>query len=149
MSEPRPPLVATLEWDGEQQFTGSVGKHTVGMDGSANAAPTPVQMLALSLAGCMAIDLVHILTRGRHAVHSLQTTMTVHRAAEEPRRFTRVHLDFTLAGEMLPEHVERAIDLSREKYCSVWNTFRQDIELMVAFTIEAPTRASEAAPKPQ
>jgi putative redox protein len=147
MSEPRPPLVATLEWDGEQQFTGSVGKHTVGMDGTAHAAPTPVQLLALSLAGCMAIDLVHILTRGRHPVHSLKTTMTVHRAAEEPRRFTRVHLDFTLAGEMLPEHVERAIDLSREKYCSVWNTLRQDIELVVAFTIEGPVSAPEAAPK--
>ncbi len=149
MSEPRPPLVATLEWDGEQQFTGSVGKHTVGLDGSADAAPTPVQFLALSLAGCMAIDLVHILTRGRHPVHSLQTTMTVHRAAEEPRRFTRVHLDFTLAGDMLPEHVERAIDLSREKYCSVWNTLRQDIELVVAFTIEGPTSGAGAAPKRQ
>ena len=47
---------------------------------------------------------------------------------------------------MLPEHVERAIDLSREKYCSVWNTFRQDIELVVAFTIEGPASASEPAP---
>ncbi len=148
MSEPRPPLVATLEWDGEQQFTGEVGKHSVGMDGTANAAPTPVQLLALSLAGCMAIDLVHILTRGRHAVRSLKTTVTAHRAAEEPRRFTRVHLDFTLSGEMLPEHVERAIDLSRDKYCSVWNTFRQDIELVVAFTIEGQgSGPAAAAPK--
>lgn len=147
MSEPRPPLVATLEWDGEQQFTGEIGKHTVGIDGSANAAPTPVHLLALSLAGCMAIDLVHILTRGRHPVHSLKTTMTVHRAADEPRRFTRVHMDFALTGKMLPEHVERAIDLSREKYCSVWNSLRQDIELLVAFTIEAPKPAAEAAPK--
>ena len=136
MTEVRPPLVATLEWDGEQQFTGEVGQHTVSMDGSSHAAPTPVQLLALSLAGCMAIDLVHILTRGRHTVHSLSTTLTVRRAADEPRRFTHVRLDFVLAGQMLPEHVERAIHLSREKYCSVWNTFRQDIELEVGFTIE-------------
>ncbi len=147
MSETRPPLLATLEWDGEQQFTAEVGKHTVGIDGSADAAPTPVQLLALSLAGCMAIDLVHILTRGRHPVHSLRTAITVHRAAEQPRRFTRVLLDFTLSGQMLPEHVERAIDLSREKYCSVWNTLRQDIELVTGFTIEGPAANVEAPPK--
>jgi putative redox protein len=137
MTAARPPLVATLEWDDDQQFTGQVGKHEVSMDGSANAAPTPVQLLALSLAGCMAIDLVHILTRGRHPVRSLQTTFTGHRAATDPKRFTRVRLDFTLQGDVLPEHVERALQLSREKYCSVWNTFRQDIELEVGFTIEA------------
>jgi len=136
MTDARPPLVATLEWDGEQQFTGQVGKHEVGMDGSANAAPTPVHLLALSLAGCMAIDLVHILTRGRHTVTSLRTTFTGHRAADDPKRFTRIRLEFVLAGQMLPEHVERAVQLSREKYCSVWNTFRQDIELEVGFTIE-------------
>jgi len=136
MTDPRPPLVATMEWDGEQQFTAQIGKHEVSLDGSADAAPTPVQLLALSLAGCMAIDLVHILTRGRHPVTSLTTKLTGYRAEENPKRFTRIRLDFTLSGQMLPEHVERAIDLSREKYCSVWNTFRQDTELVVGFTIE-------------
>jgi putative redox protein len=137
MSDARRPLEATIEWDGDQQFTGIVGKHEVSMDGTAAAAPTPIQLLALSLAGCMAIDLVHILTRGRHQVRSLTTKLTGQRAAENPKRFTRIHLDFTLSGDMLPEHVERAIDLSREKYCSVWNTFRQDTELIVGFTIVA------------
>lgn len=129
------PVEATLEWDGEQQFTGFVGKHEVGLDGSAEASPTPVQMLALSLAGCMAIDLVHILARGRHDVHSLRATFCGERSEEHPRRFTRVHLDFELTGKMEAEHVERAIDLSREKYCSVWATLRQDIQLVVGFTI--------------
>jgi putative redox protein len=136
MTDERPPVVATLEWDGEQQFTGLVGKHEVSLDGTAAAAPTPVQVLALSLAGCMAIDLLHILTRGRHPVTVLRTTFTGRRAATEPKRFTHIRLDFVLAGEMQPEHVERAIQLSREKYCSVWSTFRQDIELEVGYTIE-------------
>lgn len=136
MSDARPPLVARLEWDGEQQFTGLVGKHEVGMDGSADAAPTPVQLLALSLAGCMAIDLVHILARGRHPATSLSTVLTGQRSPDDPKRFTHIRLDFVLQGQMLPEHVERAIQLSRDKYCSVWNTFRQDIELEVGFTIE-------------
>ena len=116
MTEGRPALVATLEWDGEQQFTGQIGKHEVSMDGAADAAPTPMQYLALSLAGCMAIDLVHILARGRHPATSLRTTLTGRRAEEEPRRFTHLRLDFVLQGQMGPEHVERAIQLSREKY---------------------------------
>lgn len=136
MSEARPPLVATMEWDGEQQFTAQVGKHEVRLDGHAHGAPTPVQLLALSLAGCMAIDLVHILTRGRHEVGSLRTTLRGIRAAEEPRRFTHIRLEFVMSGRMLPEHVERALRLSREKYCSVWNSLRQDIELEVGYRIE-------------
>jgi putative redox protein len=136
MADARPPLVAKLEWDGEEQYTGLIGKHEVSLDGSADAAPTPVHLLALSLAGCMAIDLVHILTRGRHQVTSLETTFTGRRADDEPRRFTHIRLDFVLKGQMQPEHVERAIQLSRDKYCSVWNSLRQDIELEVGFTIE-------------
>jgi putative redox protein len=134
MAEVRP-VSATLEWDGEQQFTGFVGKHEISLDGSAEAAPTPVQMLALALAGCMAIDVVHILTKGRHPVRSLKATFEGVRSAEEPRRFTKVRLDFELQGQMEPEHVERALDLSREKYCSVWATWRQDVELVTSFTI--------------
>ncbi len=134
MAEARP-VDVTLEWDGEKQFTGIAGKHRVNIDGAADAAPTPVQMLALSLAGCMAIDLVHILTRGRHLVTSLSTTLHGERSSDDPKRLTRVRLDFELAGAMEPEHVERAIDLSREKYCSVWASLRQDIELIVSFTI--------------
>ena len=134
MSQVRP-VNATLEWDGEQQFTGFVGKHEIGMDGSAHAAPTPVQMLALSLVGCMAIDVVHILTRGRHPVRSMKATFGGERSGQDPKRFTRIHLDFELSGDMAPEHVERAIDLSRAKYCSVWGTFRPDVELITSFTI--------------
>jgi putative redox protein len=135
MNEARPPLMATLEWDGEQQFTGLVGKHEISLDGSADAAPTPIHLLAISLAGCMAIDLLHILTRGRHTVTSLDTRFTGTRAPDEPRRFTHIRLDFALRGEMLPEHVDRAIQLSRQKYCSVWNSLRQDIVLEVGYTI--------------
>ena len=134
MSEVRP-VNATMEWDGEQQFTGFVGKHEVGLDGNAHGAPTPVQMLALSLMGCMSIDLVHILTRGRHHVASLKTHFHGERSHDDPKRFTKIRLEFELTGEMLPEHVERAIDLSREKYCSVWASFRPDTELFVSFTI--------------
>jgi putative redox protein len=135
MSEIRPPLTATLEWDGELQFTGQIGKHEVSMDGSADAAPTPVHLLAMAVLGCMSIDVIQILTRGRHTVTSLTTSFSGRRSPDDPKRFTHVRLEFALAGEMEPEHVERALELSRGKYCSVWQSLRQDIELETTYTI--------------
>jgi uncharacterized OsmC-like protein len=46
-----------------------------------------------------------------------------------------MHLHFAISGPMKPEHVDRAIQLSREKYCSVWTSLRQDIELEVGYEI--------------
>ena len=79
----KPPMTVSLTWDHALEFTGEAGKHEVGIDGASYTAPSPMVLLAMSLAGCMAIDLVHILTRGRHTVHSLSTTLTVRRAADE------------------------------------------------------------------
>ena len=137
MSERTPPMTATLEWDSELQFTGFAGKHEVSIDGSAEAAPNPMQMLALSLAGCMSSGLLHILTRGRHDVRGLKVAFTGERAVDAPRRFVAVRLHFTLSGAMEPEHVERAVRLSRDKYCSVWNSLQRDIDLEVTYEIEA------------
>ena len=53
----------------------------------------------------------------------------------EPRRFTRVELHYTISGAVPPEAVQRAIDLSRDKYCSVWHSMRQDIEFIVDFAV--------------
>ena len=57
------------------------------------------------------------------------------RATEEPRRFTSITLHYTIAGDVPSEKVERAIELSREKYCSVWHSMRQDIDFTVTYTV--------------
>ena len=131
-------MTVGLEWDGNLEFTGLAGKHEVGIDGATAAAASPMQHLALALAGCMAIDLVHILTRGRHTLTSLTATFTGERADAEPRRFTKIGLHFTLGTGAAPEVVDRAIQLSREKCCSVWASLRPDIELLVTYEITAP-----------
>jgi putative redox protein len=86
----------------------------------------------------MAIDLVHILKKCRHTLTSLDTAFTGERAAEEPKRFTKIRLHFTLATDAPPEQIDRALRLSREKYCSVWGTFRQDIELETTYSAGPP-----------
>ena len=61
--------------------------------------------------------------------------MTAQRADEEPRRFTTIALHYTVTGDVPKDVVERAIELSKEKYCSVWHSMRQDITLDVTYKI--------------
>lgn len=96
-----------------------------------------MQTLAFALAGCMSMDVVHVLTKGRHDLRGLRADLTGQRAPDEPRRFTAITLHFTITGDVPPDKVERAIDLSREKYCSVWHSMRQDIELTVTYKLSS------------
>ena len=83
----------------------------------------------------MAIDIVHILTKGRHTVAGLEAACAGTRADSEPRRFTRVELRFVVTTSAPLDAVERAVALSHEKYCSVWHSMRQDIVFETAIEI--------------
>ncbi len=96
-----------------------------------------MQALAFALAGCMAMDVVHVLAKGRSDLRGLRTDLTAERSPENPHRFTAVTLHFTVTGNVPEDKVERAIALSREKYCSVWHSMRQDIDLTVTYEITA------------
>jgi putative redox protein len=85
----------------------------------------------------MSADIVDILRKGRHPLTRLHAALTGERQAEPPRRVTRVLLHFTIHGDVPAAAVERAIALSHEKYCSVWHSLRQDIELTTAFDVNA------------
>jgi putative redox protein len=121
---------AALSWDGELRFLAESGTSRLLLDSEGLAGPSPVQAMAMSLAGCMAIDVVHILTRGRHPVTSVDFTLDGERAETEPRRLLRIRLHCRVGGGVAASAVERALQLSREKYCSVWHSMRQDIELV-------------------
>lgn len=130
-----PPIVVDLTWQGGMRFAARSATAEFVLNGPGNTDPTPVQALAGSLAACMGIDLVQILTKGRHALESLQLRLVGDRRGEEPKRFTQITLHFTIAGDVPPEAVERAIALSHEKYCSVWHSLRQDIDLQTTYEI--------------
>lgn len=131
----KPPTIVDLTWNGRLEFTATLPDTTLTIDSSGTAGPSPVQLLGASLAGCMAIDLAYILTRGRHSFRSLRSQLIAERSGAEPHRFTAVTLHFVLEGAVPPEAVTRAITLSREKYCSVWHSLRQDIDLQVTFDV--------------
>jgi putative redox protein len=127
-----PTVDLDLLWKGELRFEASTGATLVQVDGDGRTAVSPVQALVVALAGCMASDLVLILTRGRQPLSGLRAHVHAQRAAEDPRRLLRVEMTFTVEGAVPPDKVQHAIDLSRDKYCSVWHSLRPDIELVVA-----------------
>ena len=135
MSEAKPPLVAELVWSENLVFNATSARVGFAIDGDSTAGPSPVQLLAISLAGCMAMDVVDIVRKGRHPLTGFRCSFSGERALEHPRRLLRVRLDFHLQGTVPGAVVERAIALSRDKYCSVWHSMRQDIELSTAFDI--------------
>jgi putative redox protein len=132
-----PPVTADLEWKGDLRFTGRADGVELVIDGSKAAGPSPVQALAFALAGGMASDVVAILVKGRAPLRGLQARLVGERRGEEPRRFVKIDLHFVVTGEVPPEKVERALALSREKYCSVWHSLREDIAFTTSFEIES------------
>jgi putative redox protein len=131
----KPPLVAELLWSEGLRFGATSGATAVVVDGDAAAGPSPMQLAACALAGCMAADVVEILRKGRHPLSGLRITFTGERAPEPPRRFVRMSLHFHVSGAVPSEAVERAIALSREKYCSVWHSMRPDIAFATTFDV--------------
>ena len=125
----------TLDWDGDLRFNTVSNGVPLSIDGQSKSGPSPVQALALALAGCMAVDVADILVKGRHPLRALTTDLTADRAPEPPSRFTAVVMRFRVTGEVPVAAVERAIALSHDKYCSVWHSLRQDIAFTTSFEV--------------
>jgi putative redox protein len=131
----KPPTKVELLWEQALVFRAESGAVRTTLDSASVAGQSPMQALAFGLAGCMAMDLVHILQKGRLGLKGLKAELTGHRRQAIPHRFVAVDLHFTVDGDVPSDQIQRAIDLSREKYCSVWHSMRQDIELNVTFEV--------------
>jgi putative redox protein len=120
-------MESTIDWGGPEGmlFVARTGSgHVTAMDGAPdgggnNLAPRPMEMVLSGTGGCAAYDVVLILKRGRHTVTGCQVKLTAERAEADPKVFTKIHFAFTVTGKNLPvAAVERAVQLSHEKYCS-------------------------------
>ncbi len=135
MSDSKPPVSAELVWTDRLRFGATSGTAAMVIDGDGAAGPSPLQLAAFGLAGCMAADVVSILQKGRHPLTGLRAEFTGERAPAPPRRFVRLTLHFRVTGAVPGEAVARAVALSRETYCSVWHSMRQDIEFDTSYDI--------------
>ena len=112
--------------------TGEVGPAVI-IDGKSEKGQGPMDTLLLALAGCMAVDVQVILERSRVPLSGLEVEVEGLRAPAHPKRYTQIRLTYLVEGPQ-DEHqakLERAVDLSREKFCSVLHSLRSDIEIEI------------------
>jgi putative redox protein len=134
----RAPLLAELIWAGDLRFSARSGHASMVLDGDGEAGPSPMQSLAFAFAGCMGMDIVHILKKSRVPATAVRMSLSGRRPAGNPGRFVAIDMHVDLDGPASDDQVQRAIDLSRSTYCSVWNSMSQDIALNVTFTVHRP-----------
>ncbi len=118
-------MKARVKWLDHMSFVGESGSgHSVVMDGAPeyggrDLGIRPMEMLLLGLGGCSSFDVVSILKKSKQQFVSCEVDISAQRAETNPKVFTKIHLHFKLSGENLSEKkVERAIELSAEKFCS-------------------------------
>lgn len=127
-----------LQWEGEGlRFRGGrPGGPEVVVDGDGTSGPSPMQQLLLAVAGCMGADIVDIMAKSRAPLGGLDIMAEGWRAPQPPRRYTEISLTFTATGVADQDRgrLERALELSRQTYCSVLHSLHPDVEL--AFRLE-------------
>jgi putative redox protein len=130
-------------WEGERRYRGGpAGGPTLVVDGNREVAPSPVDTLVIALASCSAIDVVDYLEKRRTPASSLSVSVRFSRAPQPPRRLTDAHLTFRVVTDSPRAHVDRAVQLSFDKYCSVANSLAPDTRL--GFSVELEPAAAPA-----
>lgn len=116
------------------EYTGGTeAGEAITIDAKSTKGPGPMDALLLAVASCMAVDVQVILERSRVPLDGMEVEVEGERAPTHPKRYTRIHLTYVLngPGEEHQARVERAVDLSREKFCSVLHSLRSDIDFEV------------------
>ncbi|MEE8535479.1 MAG: OsmC family protein [Kiloniellales bacterium] len=137
-------MKAKITWSHDRVFIGESGTghgvlmSSIGDDGKS-LGPTPMEMVLVGTGACTAYDVVDILEKSREPIEGCVAEMEAERAPEAPRVFTRIHVHFVITGRGLnPEKVQRAIDLTAEKYCAATIMLAKTAEVTHDFEIVEP-----------
>ena len=125
----------SMDWIGDLKFKSGEGESPIELHSSTTGMLSPMQALAYAQIACMAMDVVHVLIKGRHDLQKMRVRFDGDRAPEHPHRYLAIKLHFDITGNIDDRVVERAIELSRTTYCSVSNSLREDIRLETTFEI--------------
>jgi len=135
-------VVAKVIWHGGLSFTGTADtgfEVALGASpkvGGANDGFRPMELLAVGLAGCTAMDVISILQKKRQDVTAFEVCVHTERAEEHPKVWTSVKLEYLVTGrEVDPKAVERAIALSSERYCPAQNMLNKVVEIETEYQI--------------
>jgi putative redox protein len=135
---------AVIQYAGDEFFIGTTPSgHAQAIDakGDRKSAPTPLEMLLVSVAACTAADVVSILEKKRQTITDYRVEISGERREKHPRAFTKFHVHHIVCGRDVSEQsVAQAVELSDTKYCSVAATVRPAAEITTSFEItEAET----------
>ena len=106
-------------------------------DGGFGSGPGPMEVLLMGVLGCTSMDVISILKKKRQPVTGLKVLATGERRSEHPKCYTKIHLEYVATGEVDPEALARAIQLSEEKYCSAIATVRGVTQITSSYRVEA------------
>jgi putative redox protein len=130
---------ATVRYAGDDFFIGtppSGHAQTIDSKGERRAAPSPLELLLVSVAACTAADVISILLKKRQVVTDYNVEVTGERAEEHPRKFLKFHVHHIVHGRSVSEKaVADAIELSNTKYCSVAATVRPTAEITTSYEL--------------
>jgi putative redox protein len=138
MADSDKPMRIDVNWTGDLRFESTNASDIkLQFDGDSKTGFSPMQGLLASLCGCMGVDVVLILRKMRADLRGINLVVQGERNGEPPKYFRKINLEFEVEGSIPTEKVDRAIKLSFDKYCSVFHTLRQDIELDYRVTIKS------------
>jgi len=125
-------MIAHTEWQHERVFQGiAENGNTLLFDGDPahKHGPSPMEAVLMALCGCTSVDVVSILEKKRQPLTGLRVSAVAEQAPEPPRVFTRIHLTYTVSGRLSRKAVEDAVELSKNKYCSVSKMLEKSAEI--------------------
>lgn len=144
-------MKATVTWQGRMSFTGTADSgFEIALDSAASVGGDeqgfrPMELLAISLAGCTAMDVISILRKKRQEVTGFEVRVSARQAEEHPRVFTRIALEYLVTGRAVEEAaVTRSIELSALRYCPVQAMLAPSVPIEFNYSIYEAN--GEAAP---
>jgi putative redox protein len=129
---------ANVKWLGDDRFMGtSASGHTLVLDANdGELAPSPMESVLISLGSCSSVDVVSILNKAKQKITGCSVELSGTRAITIPALFTNIHLRFIITGtDISVKHVNRAVTLSAEKYCSVALMLNKNVQITHSFDI--------------
>jgi putative redox protein len=133
---------ANITWVEDMQFVGQGETgHAIVMDsseegGGHNTGARPMEVLLIGVLGCTAMDVISILKKKRQPIKGLKIFAIGDRAAEHPKNYTKIHLEYVAYGDVELEALERSAQLSEDKYCAAIATVRGKAEITRSCRIE-------------
>jgi putative redox protein len=109
--------------------------HAMPDEGREDSGPSPMELVLIGLCGCTGMDVISILRKKRQSFTDLRVEATAERAEDHPRVYTMIHLEYVVSGDVTPEALERSIELSQAKYCSVSAMLSQTAEISTSYRI--------------